>query len=505
MEEHIGGGRSGQVYLLEQDGKQIARKVFSGDRLGKMVHYLFFGAPNPYTWNRDAIQSARLRRLILTELVKDWMGERLEVSTAFGASWNREARAWQLDTKFLPGRPPLLLHPRRPVLDEAEQLIREVMEPLQQRLREFGFDGLVWQAGRGNPVAMNNFLLMNGGEAPRFALIDLESGVPALFPLNPLALLLFYLPKSLRYRRALFDDVDCRKLRKQLQAEGLDGHPLTGWVNDLETHQRKWKRMPWRERGLRYQLSQGQLTEAQANWFRQRPVRWYWREAKRATVKIARLIFYRIPRKALQKIRSLRPLQFLRRGWELTRSVEARSELAREYVTERLAVWRDRGQMRQEDHDAFLEDLETDEVSTYMGDFGAHLGLKATAQLVEALVLSALFAAGWIGGTVVAIVILADGLIYRTSYTLYRSLQAAARLRPLPWVALGVGVFPLIGTLAYPAQMIWSAAGEKDDLARFIVYDTFTRIGTSLPIWGGEDTRTEHFFNRLAHRIAGRR
>jgi len=35
------------------------------------------------------------------------------------------------------------------------------MKPLQKRLIESGFDGLVWQAGKGNPVALNNFLLDN--------------------------------------------------------------------------------------------------------------------------------------------------------------------------------------------------------------------------------------------------------------------------------------------------------------------------------------------------------
>jgi len=504
--KHIGGGRSGQVYLLEGGDGRIARKIFVGDRLGKLIHYLFSGAPNPYTWNADAIQSARVCRQLLADLIRQWMGDRVEVSNALGSSWNAEERVWQLDTVFLPGRPTRLIHPLRAETEETAVLIKEVMEPLQGRLREFGFDGLVWQAGKGNPVALNNFLLLEGeGDAKeRFAFIDLESGVPALFPLNPLALLFFYLPKALWYGRPLFDDVDGRKLNRALTSWPEATPEMLRLADELEAHQRSWKNLPWRERSLCYQISQGGLTEEQAEHYRRHPVRWYWREGKRAAAKGWDLFARRIPRKLWEIIRGLRPIEFLQRGWLLARSVEARSDLARDYVSARLDIWRERGQLSADDHELLIKEFKRDEVSGYMGDFGAHLGLKASAQVIEAFVFSALFAAGLISGPVLALIILADGLIYRTSYTLYRCFQAGARLRPLPLVALGVGVFPLVGSLAYPAQMIWSAAGREDDLARFIVYDTITRIGTALPIWGGEDTRTEHFFNGLAHRLAGR-
>ncbi|GAX36677.1 hypothetical protein NIES3585_27130 [Nodularia sp. NIES-3585] len=52
-----------------------------------------------------------------------------------------------------------------------------------------------------------------------------------------------------------------------------------------------------------------------------------------------------------------------------------------------------------------------------------------------------------------------------------------------------------IGTLAY------SATGKRSKLAQFIVYDFFTRLGTKIPAWGGEDTLTEHFFNNCADKI----
>jgi hypothetical protein len=37
---------------------------------------------------------------------------------------------------------------------------------------------------------------------------------------------------------------------------------------------------------------------------------------------------------------------------------------------------------------------------------------------------------------------------------------------------------------------------EHGSLTRFIVYDQAARIGRAVPIWGGADSRVEHFFNR---------
>ena len=46
---------------------------------------------------------------------------------------------------------------------DARELWQYVMRPLQRRLVEAGFDGVAWQAGLGNPVAANNFMLERCG------------------------------------------------------------------------------------------------------------------------------------------------------------------------------------------------------------------------------------------------------------------------------------------------------------------------------------------------------
>jgi hypothetical protein len=82
-----------------------------------------------------------------------------------------------------------------------------------------------------------------------------------------------------------------------------------------------------------------------------------------------------------------------------------------------------------------------------------------------------LFAFGLLGGTTVAILIITGGALGRSAYTLGRMIQSAAHGYEKPWVALVVGVMPLVGNLAYPAQMIYSAGGKDEKLARFMMDD----------------------------------
>jgi hypothetical protein len=57
--------------------------------------------------------------------------------------------------------------------------------------------------------------------------------------------------------------------------------------------------------------------------------------------------------------------------------------------------------------------------------------------------------------------------------------------------------------LACPAQMLWTASGQPHDVARFIVYDSISRLAAAVALIGGEGTSLEHSLNRTAHRIVG--
>ena len=55
----------------------------------------------------------------------------------------------------------------------------------------------------------------------------------------------------------------------------------------------------------------------------------------------------------------------------------------------------------------------------------------------------------------------------------------------------------MVGNAAYPLQILYTSTERDHDVAKFILIDLFTTLGRKLPIWGGPDTRTEHFFNRM--------
>jgi len=219
----LGRGRSGVVFRCRDEaGRDVARKIFSSDSLTKAVHYICSGAPGAYTWNEQAVRSAVLRRRIAGPLVQMWFGDRLRVAEAYGHEWLDQRKAFRIDCRHIDGRHVRLHHPFTEHPDgQLRDLRRNVMKPLQRHLAEAGLDGLVWQAGRGNPVSLNNFLHEPSGDDAdgRWTWIDLESGVPALIPINPLDLILFYLPMSFRHRRALFDDVDVPKLSAYVMAK----------------------------------------------------------------------------------------------------------------------------------------------------------------------------------------------------------------------------------------------------------------------------------------------
>jgi hypothetical protein len=513
--ERLGAGRSGEVWKVETPEGTGAVKVFAGDTLSNLIHYLLTGAPNPYIWNEDAIRCAHHRRKILGALVDAWFEGRLHVADSYGVSWNEEARAWELATEFSPGDPLPLLHPFRDENPELDELRHQVLEPLQERLIEAGIDGAVWQAGRGNPVGLNNFLLQHDeetGEA-RFAFIDVESGVPALFPMNPRELFRFYLPRSLHHGQALFDDVDVERLRAYLDERADDLRAALGperleeieqHIDALEFHQHQWRSQPRHERGIEYQWSKGRLTDRQAEYLANHRVQWWAREVGRAAFRVLMILVVRLPVRIGAWILGISLPTVFRNLWRFVSSQAYRTNIGRKYVRGRIREWRKRDQLAEGDARSLLHELRSDRSSAYLSDFGAHLGMKATFQLLEFTLFAALVATGVLPVWFIPVIIALDGLIYRTAYTLYRMAREAAARRPLPWIALAVGLVPLLGSLAFPAQMVYSANERSGQIPRFVIYDSLTRLGVKLPIWGGKDTYTEHWLNRLAHRIVER-
>ena len=275
----IGSGRSGRVFKsTDGNGNYVAIKVFtSEDFFSKFINYIFLGSPNAYTWNEDAGHSTHYSREILDDLVTYWTNGKVRVPKSTGVQWNPEFKAYELITEFIDGRHAALHHPFSSQTDmELSDLVNNVMKPLQDKLREAGFDGKVWQAGLGNPAGPSNYMLEKGQDGNNWVWIDHESGVPAFNLLGIRSFLSFYLPKTIKHRHPLFDDVDIDKLKDYVgdHKEDLESRigaerysSLLENVSSLEFHQKRWKSMRRAHRSITYQLKKGNITQEQANWY----------------------------------------------------------------------------------------------------------------------------------------------------------------------------------------------------------------------------------------------
>ncbi|MDA1194654.1 MAG: hypothetical protein O2894_05670 [Planctomycetota bacterium] len=505
----LGAGRSGQVFEeFQADGSRLACKVFLPDRASSIVNTVLTGAVNPYRWDRHAVECAVLRRRILETLVAGWFAGRVRLPATDGACWNESARAFELRAELIAGRHAMLRHPLAGVAaTETAELVREVLHPLQGHLEAAGFDGLLWQAGRGNPVAAANFMRAEEGDRARWVWIDAESGVPALFPLNPWYLLRTYLPLCVKHERPLFDDVDVPRLRayvmesqkaltERLGERGVAR--LRADVDALEASQARWRSLPRHRRSVASYQATGKITREQARHYIDKPVRWLARLAGRACVR-APAKLWGVVRPWVAKLNPRHVAAALGRYGRFFLSQDVRTRWARRHVRRRVLDWRGRGFLDLNGVRAVRESMAGGNAAEYVADFGVHLAIKPAIKLmvwglIPALKMMGVIDSWWLVGALAVY----GGAIGRTVYTLGRTVQALIRGRPAPWIALAAGLLPIVGNAAYPLQLLAATHARDGLVARFLVHDILSGVGRRLPIWGGKDTLMEHWFNRLA-------
>ena len=501
----LGHGRAAIVYRSEsRTGQPAARKIFIGSALAELVNLVLLGANNPYVWDPSAMQEALCRRRILAHLVSWWLPGKVRVAKALEFDWNSEHQTNEMSTELIDGRGACLHHAYSASREWEYQDLREnVMRPLQRHLIEAGFDGLAWQAGFANPVAASNFLLTHEANGEKtWVWIDLESGVPAVFPLSPVALVRFYLARAFKFGRPMFDDVDLRTLKAYvakhetalIAALGEEAwSDLSREIAKLEEIKDSWRAMSRFERSLRARLAGRAITSEQAAWYRQHRMRWYGREISHVLSRVVRLASARIAVwLAPQRLRT-----FTENIVRFLALAKFRTNLARAYVCSRIDRWRGRRQLEAVEADALLNDLHDDEASLYITDFGIHIAIKPVVKGITWLLLPALYGAGAINEVVLVTGVVAGGAIGRSLYTLPRVAAALSRGAAAPWIALGVGFMPIIGNLAFPLQLLYVGSVNNTPIAKFLIYDYTALIGSIMPVWGCQDSFLEHWTNHL--------
>lgn len=505
----IGRGRSAEVYRIDVGNKVIARKIFTGSRTANFIHAIFYGAPLDYQWCEAAVKAAFFRRKVLFYLVRCWFNETLDIAAPLGWGVEPTSRAYYLDTTYVNGRPAAVCTPFQcDEENEFHQLNDSIMPTLQAHLIKAGMIGTAWQAGKGQPCAIANFL-RDPDNSSRWHWIDAESGVPAIAGYHLPSLLKFYLPKALEMGRILFDDLDIDTFRRYLQDNEeiarhklgkTDYHDLLVASGELITAHQEWGKQTRTSRPLGYFLFKEKITPEEHRFFADHPLKWrlWFLNYFMGTVLPGSVSSF--IKKLPSLLRIINPWKWTLFFFKMAFVNSYRLKVSKEFTVSGMEAWKKMGRINENQVQALRIILDTDQANQYLGDFGIHLAVKPLGYILRLTLIPFLWQHGILTDETSAVLFLFCGMILRTTYTLMRCLENVLLLKPPPLLALFFSPLPSIGTLAFPAQMIYSARSGQP-LSQFIIYSSLSKTAEHIPIWGGRNTLWDHRLNRLAHWI----
>jgi hypothetical protein len=508
----IGNGRSAKVFFSFNGNQGVATKTFTGEPVSKFILFVLTGSANPYTWNENAIKSAVIRRSILSQLTHFWFGNKLRLPKTYDYNWNETEKAFEIDAEFISGSHAPLLSPMKdPSFNYLSDLRNNIMNPLEAKLIESGFDGLDWQAGKGNPIGASNFMInIKKDGSYQWIWIDLESGLPALFAMNFWATLTYYLPKCVKHKGWLFDNVDTKTLQNYLLNNktaliahaGLESYQrLQDDCTELEKEQGLWKGLSRSHKSLYYAASQDKISATEVAYYQDKPFRWF---CKSLVIFLTSFLtsFREKVDKAVDKILTFDYKKLFRRTFRYFTDSRYRWVFVRWVLKSEIISWHKRKSLSSTERSVLLNQLSNDDISAYLTDFSIHLGLKPVVKTFAFVILPILIAMGYIGLPLAAILLVWTGSIVRTVYTLLQMANnLVAEKKNSRYLALFIGIFPMVGNLAYPVEFAYQSTGKRSQLAKYIAYAFTTKIGGKIPIWGGQDSEIEHFFNRICHKL----
>ena len=212
------------VYLDPLAG--TAAKEYDPPLFIRALHRLSFQAPFSYQHNRDSLEAAAAKRVVVGLLTKHWFGRDM---VAKFYEIRESQKGYQFVTEFVSGAEPA-----------SNMEIEDTLSELYAYFQQVGLS--TWQIAPGNPHAYSNFIKTPQGE---MKLIDLESALVSIsYPWQELraALRDGYFPT--------FDDVDFQKMRSYVQNNaqelteslGRAGFAeLEGAIQDAERFTQTWK------------------------------------------------------------------------------------------------------------------------------------------------------------------------------------------------------------------------------------------------------------------------
>ena len=165
--------------------------------------------------------------------------------------------------------------------------------------------------------------------------------------------------------------------------------------------------------------------------------------------------------------------------------------LAELYVNTRIDSWTELGRLTAEEAEQLRERTHLPTVTEYLKGFVVHLEFNVVElPIINNVVVISL--AVVLSQLMILLYYFLSPLL-RTIYTLSRMLRN--RKSGISYgTALFVGIFPKIGTFAYPAQMV----NAYPALSHFLVRSQASALAATVPLIGGVDSRLDRFAIRTA-------
>ena len=501
----LGSGRSAVVYKCVRDGQEVARKIFCGTDLTNLILNLFYGAPVDYKWCEPAIKAAYFRRKVLKDLTRFWFGGNFTIANSVATGINSESNEQYLDTEFIEGRVAALYNPfSENGLTEFKELKYKIFPELQERLMESGMDGTVWQAGYGQPCAIPNFLY---SAREKWVWIDAESGVPAIVSYNLKKLLFYYIPKAFKFRRVMFDSLDCGKFSNYLKDNEKDlreslGDEYREFSENCEAlivSSTAWQGMSRNDKSRGYYKFSGRITDEQDKYYAKHKILWLIFFIRSFFRYDFPGIFRHLIRKSMRFCAKLNPVKILTFCVLSLCSGSYRVKIAHKHIESKIDSWHRKKRLTNEQAETLHNELDDNSARKYLSDFGVFILFKPLGYIIR-LIVAVMLTKGLIDGATAAFIITFISIILRTVYSLYRCLEEMFSRKEIPWIALLISPLPMIGTLAHPCQMLHSAR-KGHSISQFTIYEVLSTIAAKIPIFGGYDSEIEYQLNRVGFKL----